>query len=44
MFNPLIHVTMKENYFVSYETAENLLRLGYNKPCECYYYKLGSKF
>lgn len=37
MFNPLIHVTMKENYFVSYETAENLLKLGYNEPCEYYY-------
>lgn len=28
---------MKENYFVSYETAENLLKLGYNEPCEYYY-------
>lgn len=28
---------MKENYFVSYETAENLLKLGYSEPCEYYY-------
>lgn len=34
---------MKENYLVSYETAVNLLRLGYNEPCEYYYYKSGSE-
>ena len=34
---------MKENYLVSYETAVNLLKLGYDEPCEYYYYKLGSE-